>query len=323
MSEDLVFGAKLVPDFSQLESELEDGDFQAEVDMSGDAGGAGGGVAAGGAGGGKGKGGMLGMLGGIASTLTAVLGVVAILSQLEIVTEFIGLIARILEIMLLPTLIVIMALLRPFIQLFLRMMPKYLDALKKVWGFVESLINVALDWLGKIVGGLTNIGSKIADMVSSFVSGIGKVIMAAFQWYISRVQKNIQMIVNVLNAVKGFVGSIVSGIANVVSTIIGLPGKIAEFIADVIPGVGDLASGGVNAIGNGFSAAKEFVTSPFGNGGGGGSGGSSGGDVTVEQMTVQGGPETSPNVAPDLSDEAKKEKTGRNASNSLNDRLTG
>jgi len=267
-----LFGAKLVPDFSQLEKDLENGDFQTEVDVSGSGSGAGaaGGAAAGG--GGKGKGGGLAALGGIAKTLTGILGAVAILSQLEIVTEFIGLIARIVEIMLLPTLIAIMALLQPFVQLFLRLMPKYLDALKKIWGFVESLINAFLTGIGDLAGYLSGMAGNIDDMLTSIVE---------------------------------------------------LPGNIADYIADVIPGAGDAMNAAGDAVGGAVSAGKEFITSPFGWGSSGGDSGGSGGDVTVESMTVNGGPDTGPDVASDLSDESKKEKTGRNAQYNLIDKLSG
>jgi len=169
MAEDIVFGAKLVPDFDQLKQDMEGEDLSMQVDMQGDGGGAGGaaggllGGGGGGSGGGKGKGGgkgIMGMLGGMSKALMGILGVVGILAMLKPVTEFVGLIVRILEIAILPLLALLMVLLRPFIRLFMKFIPALLSWIES-FDFnkmIDALINglkSALNTLAGVIPGVS------------------------------------------------------------------------------------------------------------------------------------------------------------------------
>jgi len=173
MAEDGFLSIGFIPNFDELEEMMENEELEKEVtltseedglgdaatDMSGDA--------QTGSGGGGGLAGAAEPLMAMSGSLAKLVSIAAVLLMLEPIQQTLGLIMRILEISILPVMILLITILRPFIQSFMRLIPPLMEFARNPTQGLKGIIDMML-------GNLQTLLQEVLDFPTA--SDIGQVI---------------------------------------------------------------------------------------------------------------------------------------------------
>lgn len=188
VEEDGFLNVGFVPDFEQLEREMEDETLEKEVTLTEEGDGledfaadTPDGGTANEDGGGGGMGGMMGMaepLMSMSGNMAKLVGIAGVLLMLEPIQQTLSLMMRLLEISVLPILLLITALLEPFIREFMRLMPALMEFASNPGEAFKAAIAVMMDRLGQLLESLldipsaSEIGAAIMDRLKTVIDQI-------------------------------------------------------------------------------------------------------------------------------------------------------